>query len=424
MKFQSISDISTKKQSARGIKLLSGYSSVGEILDIPDTRNIRVSYIDVVGITRTSVHKTIRKSLAESPADFGLMNGGISIICSKATVNGSVVTFSADASIINGSQTRGECKALLQDYLGKTDAESIKAAKAIRETEIKIDIICLGGDSEVLGHRISVARNYTNRVKDITIQGAMGVFDDVEKVFAGIGVVIRKSESDSVGINTGRILRCAMGLVPDHFYRAAKFPVPTALSLHTQNRRFVEGFGALRTEVMAGEASRPKINLYRAILDMLIPAYSIYSGIAENTNDYFPTAPSGKKAGNFLTRTVTEADIAKKRPGSGKVIRCDDGIAVPVLYSLKSFFVFSGNRLKLGISQDALNIVIRKILDASMKTCIREYAGNAAFYSREKSSHALLAGLGTAASDLAAAKGQMLHGDKFDARRVVYGKES
>jgi AIPR protein len=205
-------NISAPEDESQGRKIYSGHAPTSAVLGLEDNENVREYLVDARGKQRqrpTLVHQAIRKTLADVPDQFSVLNGGMVIVAKKATVDDAKRIITLDnPSIINGSQTQGELQRYFDSQNGNPDFIP----------SIRFEII-VTDDSDLVAE-ISIARNFQNDVRAISIAGRRGQLDELE---ASIQTKfpnskLRKSESDLTSdgefLDTEKIIQVTLALMP------------------------------------------------------------------------------------------------------------------------------------------------------------------------------------------------------------------
>src|SRR4029077_10661654 len=155
----------------------------------------------------TLVNLAIKKTLEDSPSDFALLNSGVVILAPQAEVEDSKkIVYLKQPSIINGAQTKG----VLAEFFDTNGAD----------TEVpSINFELIVADDEELAAEISIARNYQNRVEDISIYGKLGRFDELEKAMQKEDpkIILRKRETDfgEQYLDTEKLIQVISVLAPE-----------------------------------------------------------------------------------------------------------------------------------------------------------------------------------------------------------------
>lgn len=206
-------NISSPEDEAAGRRVFAGCAPSSSILPFEDDENVREYLVDAPGKQKKSptlVHQAIRKTLKESPEHFGVLNSGTVIVARGAEVDDKkrVMTLRG-ASIINGSQTQGE---LQRFFDHQSDDEKA-------DPSIKFEIVVTDDDNLIA--EISIARNFQNDVKAISIAGRRGQLDALEAEIAKRipGAKLRKAETDSTApaegfLDTEKIIQATFALLP------------------------------------------------------------------------------------------------------------------------------------------------------------------------------------------------------------------
>jgi AIPR protein len=212
LKYHSCRNISAPEDEQQNRKIYSGHAPVSSVLDLEDNENVREYLVDAAGKERrrpTLVHQAIRKTLADIPDQFSVLNGGMVIVAREASVDDAKkVLYLNDASIINGSQTQGE----LKRYFAAADGFPPSVPS------IRFEIIVT--DDKDLVAEISIARNFQNDVRAISIAGRRGQLDELETAMQPKfpGTRLRKSESDLTSdgefLDSEKLIQVTLALMP------------------------------------------------------------------------------------------------------------------------------------------------------------------------------------------------------------------
>src|SRR5690606_6966832 len=96
----------------------AGHAPATAFINLDDNENVREYLLDAEGKSKrkpTMVHQKIRSTLINEPEKFSILNSGITIVAREVVVDEKKKTMLlSHASIINGSQTRGELKRYLE----------------------------------------------------------------------------------------------------------------------------------------------------------------------------------------------------------------------------------------------------------------------------------------------------------------------
>ena len=205
-------NISAPEDEAQNRKIYSGHAPTSAVLALEDNENVREYLVDAKGKQRqrpTLVHQAIRKTLLDVPDQFSVLNGGMVIVARKATVDDAKKLIYLDQpSIINGSQTQGELQRYFASYEGAPPFVP----------SVRFEII-VTDDSDLVAE-ISIARNFQNDVRAISIAGRRGQLDGLEAAIqtAYPEARLRKSESDLTSdgefLDTEKLIQVIFALMP------------------------------------------------------------------------------------------------------------------------------------------------------------------------------------------------------------------
>ena len=267
-------NISDPEDEVAGRKVYSGKAPVSSVLGLEDDENVREYLVDARGKLKrvpTLVHQAIRKTLEDLPDQFSILNGGMVIVARSAEIDDkNRVIFLRRPSIINGSQTQGE----LERYFNR-----FAAGPDFFEPSIKFELIVTDDDNLIA--EISIARNFQNDVRAISIAGRRGQLDELEKAVqtAIPGAKLRKSETDLVVddefLDTEKLIQVGFALMPVELLTALdRDGDPSSKGFtYSQKTRCLKLFQRLVEE---NESRDEAAKAYRYFLDIAGPAWLLY----------------------------------------------------------------------------------------------------------------------------------------------------
>jgi hypothetical protein len=200
-----------------GRRRYCGVAKAQEFFDLGWDENVR-GYLgeDDEGNKRkpTLVNLAVRETVKSNRDMFPMLNTGLVIVGRHAEVddNKRVVEIS-DASIINGAQTMGVLSEFFGDHPDDTDFPWVNFELIITT------------DEELIGE-ISIARNFQNRVADLSIYGRQGRFDKLQEAIGrhDPDLKLRTKETDfgDEFLDTEKLIQALTALMP------SGIPVPSA----------------------------------------------------------------------------------------------------------------------------------------------------------------------------------------------------
>jgi hypothetical protein len=189
LKYVTLKTVVSPEDQDSDRKRYLGVAKADALFGINCAENVR-SYLglDADGGKRkaTLVNLAIRDTVENRRDLFPVLNSGVVLVARHITVDDQGKTANLkQASIINGAQTMG----VLQDYFKENTADTAFPS-------VNFEII-VTDDEELIGD-VSIARNFQNRVTDLSIYGRMGRFDKLEVVMqqADPTIKLRKRETD------------------------------------------------------------------------------------------------------------------------------------------------------------------------------------------------------------------------------------
>jgi len=189
LKYVTLKAVASPEDQNSNRKRHLGVAKADALFDLNCAENVR-SYLglDADGGKRkaTLVNLAIRETVEKNRDLFPILNSGVVIVARQINVDDQAKTAHLKgASIINGAQTMG----VMQDYFREHTEDT-------EFPSVNFEIIVT--DDEELIADVSIARNFQNRVTDLSIYGRMGRFEQLEQVMqkADPSIKLRKRETD------------------------------------------------------------------------------------------------------------------------------------------------------------------------------------------------------------------------------------
>jgi hypothetical protein len=307
-RYLSCRNISAPEDEKAGRRVYCGHAPSSSVLDLEDNENVREYLVDAPGKARRSptlVHQAIRKTLSNNIDDFSILNGGMVLVARSAEVDDKAKVISLKLpSIINGSQTQGELKRYFEHHGADAADPSIKFELIVTD------------DSDLIAE-ISIARNFQNDVRAISIAGRRGQLDELEaavqKTFPKAR--LRKSETDvsqDEYLDTEKLIQVIFALMPSDVFDALAVS-DSKVFTYSQKARCLKTFQRIFDE-REGEMKA----VYRYCLEIAGDAWTIYGKWKAHQSFY----------GTRLR--------AIEREGS-QIVEVPDGIIFPILSALSAF---------------------------------------------------------------------------------------
>jgi AIPR protein len=266
-------NISAPEDDAAGRKVYSGHAPGSSVLTLEDDENVReylaVAHGDQKHVP-TLVHQAIRKTLEDQPDQFSILNGGMVIVSRAVEVDDKrKVLILQRPSIINGSQTQGELARYFAKYRSSPD---------FFEPSVKFELIVTTDDGLIA--EISIARNFQNDVRPISIAGRRGQLNELEAAVqkAIPGAKLRKSETDVVDgeyVDTEKLIQVMFALMPGTVLKPLDNDgdVSNKVFTYSQKTRCLKLFQRL---VDASREDSESCDIYRYFLDIAGQAWKLY----------------------------------------------------------------------------------------------------------------------------------------------------
>jgi hypothetical protein len=310
--YENCRNISSNHDDLGGRRILVGQAPASSVLALEDNENVREYLVDLQGKQKRSptlVHQAIRKTLEERADQFNVLNGGMVIVASDAEINDKEKYIAlSNASIINGSQTQGELERFFKRYENKPDVMPT----------IKYEII-VTNESDLVAE-ISIARNFQNDVKPISIAGRLGQLDALESAMQVVDpkIRMRKRESDLTSdgnfIDTEKLIQVTFALTPESILaeHGAKIDPANKVFTYSQKTRCLRLFQNL--------AEGGPSNAYDSFLQIAPIAWKLYN-----------KWKSHQGFRGTRIRSIERAD--------GKIIEVPDGVIFPIIAAHTPFMI-------------------------------------------------------------------------------------
>lgn len=308
--FLSCRNISAPEDEASSRKVYSGHAPATAVLDLEDNENVREYLVDAKGKQKRSptlVHQAIRKTLQDTPDQFSILNGGMVIVARSATLEDKTRQMRLEQpSIINGSQTQGELRRFFERNPTAVD----------NPPSIKFEIIVCDDDDLIA--EISIARNFQNDVRAISIAGRRGQLDELEKAIQASypELKLRKSETDLVAdedfIDTEKLIQVILALMPSSVLESfdSSIDANSRVFTYSQKTRCLK----LYQRIVESE----EVDTLKCCLDLAPLAWSLYT--------------RWKSHQGFRGTRIRAIERE-----NGEIIEVPDGVIFPILAAHSAF---------------------------------------------------------------------------------------
>lgn len=305
-------NITSPEDERAGRKVYAGHVHASAVLELEDNENVREYLVDAKGKQKRSptlVHQAIRKTLDEYPDQFAVLNGGMVLVAREAEIDdkGRLMRL-WDPSIINGSQTQGELQRYFKKHNGTPPVDP----------SLKFELIVTHDDDLIA--EISIARNFQNDVRPISIAGRRGQLDELESAIRVQYPLanLRKSETDLVAdgefLDTEKLIQAIFALLPATMMKRLDPQAdPTnKVFTYSQKTRCLKLFQRL--------VDHGPDEVYQCCLDLAPIAWTVYLHWKSH---------QGFKGTRI--RSIERAD--------GKIVEVPDGVIFPIIAAHAPFLV-------------------------------------------------------------------------------------
>ncbi|SCB20563.1 AIPR family protein [Rhizobium lusitanum] len=309
-------NISSPEDESSDRKVYAGHAPASSVLMLEDNENVREYLVDVQGKQKRSptlVHQAIRKTLVDTPDIFSILNGGMVIVAKSAVVDDKAKMITLEnPSIINGSQTQGELKRYFQKAAGNPEFTP----------SIRYEIIITRDENLVA--EISIARNFQNDVRAISIAGRKGQLDELEEAIRRHfpDANLRKRETDLVTdeddgfLDTEKVIQVIFALMPPEILKRIggagdQTELTNKAFSYSQKTRCLKLFQKI-------EADTSLEDVFDCLLDLAGPAWQLYE--------------KWKSHQKFKGTRLRSIEREK-----GAVVSVPDGIIFPIIAAHSAF---------------------------------------------------------------------------------------
>lgn len=331
LKYYTIRTVTSPEDAELGRRRYCGVAPAASFFDLDTAENVR-DYLgrDEEGAKRksTKVNLAILSTLEGERESFSLLNSGITVVARGAkVVDDKRTAILDDPSIINGAQTHG----VLKDYFAQHPEDAVLPS-------VNFELIVTEDDDLIAA--ISIARNYQNEVRSLSIYGRKGRFDELEKALRRRDktVRLRTSETDfgPEYLDTEKLIQVLTAMAP------TSIPLPSTEKRKVKTPETIYRVYAYRhrsrcltdfADVMDKPDEWPEAHRY--FLDVAYDTWQLYTRLR------------GEQAFSRL-----QCVQASNPGGNPKMVAPDgvpDGIVFPMLSALSRFMNKKGDRWQFRI---------------------------------------------------------------------------
>jgi AIPR protein len=343
LRYSTIRSVLSKEDKEAGRDRYCGISKANALFELGWEENVR-SFLgeDEEGKKRKStlVNQAIKETVSKNRDLFPILNTGLVIVARSAKVddNKKLAELSG-ASIINGAQTIG----VLKQFFNAKDNQDDQDFPSVSFELIVTD------DEDLIGE-ISIARNFQNRVADLSIYGRQKLFDDLEKALQenDSSIHLRKNETqfdEDKFLDTEKLIQALTALMP----KSVDVPSTKVRKLKTAETEY---------RVYAYRHRARCLKDFARIMDDDIWAKNDGENWTQARTFFLNIAWDGWKLYKKLKGEQFFSSLHKvegERNGGRKIVSSEgvpDGIVFPMLSALSRFVSFKKNEWKLDIPKN------------------------------------------------------------------------
>jgi hypothetical protein len=316
--FYNVRHISNPEDLDNDRRIYVGNVPITAVVDLDTGEDVRDYLLDAEGRKRrrpTQVHRAIQDTLENNPADFSVLNSGVTVVARACEIDEkNKWMLLTGASIINGSQTQGVIRDFLES-LGERQKED-----GVFIPNVKFEVIVT--QDEDLIAEVSIARNFQIDVMTLSIAGRRGQLKELEESFQAKrpGVPLQQSETQLSEdyVKTERLLQIIAALIPEELW--IKPGEMNKVYTYSMKAKCLKDFQEIY--VHAHTPSDPEFKKYKEL-------YQFYLDICADAQDLYEKWKTHHGfAGTGLHSIEREGRTIKDVP---------DGIVFPILSALSAF---------------------------------------------------------------------------------------
>ena len=330
LEYITLKSVSSPEDQENGRKRYCGIARADKLLGLNWNENVRRYLgVDAEGNKRKStlVNLAIKDTLEQRRDLFPMLNTGVTVVARSVAVDDSKrYAELAEPSIINGAQTTG----VIGDFFAENTEDTAYPA-------VNFELIVT--DDKELVADISIARNFQNKVAELSIYGRQGRFNDLEAAMRkeDPAVKLRKSETDfsEEFLDTEKLIQVLTALTPQEVElpsvaRNRRTP-ETLLRVYAYRHRSrcLKDFANVMDEHQKWDEA------YRLFLDIAVDAWKLYNRL--KGEQYFSRLRCVKSEGDAAGRKVVATDGVP------------DGIVFPILSALSRFVRKDRGRWRIAV---------------------------------------------------------------------------
>jgi hypothetical protein len=344
--FHTCRNISGPEDRNAGRRVLSGFAPASSFLELEDNENVREYLVSAQGKQKKSptlVHLAIRKTLENDIARFSILNGGICIVARGAEEDDKNRTLVlSEPSIINGSQTQGELRRFFKEHPQSGDDPSVYFQ------------IIVTDDADLIAE-VSIARNFQNDVRPLSIAGKLGQLDELEKAVRKTipKAKLRKSETDLADeyIDTEKLIQVLFAVAPGDLL----VKLDTGKDYQNKSFTYSEKTRCLKLfqRVFDKRSDPAESGLYDFFLDAAGQAWQLYL--------------KWKCHPGFA---ITQVRAVRRE--NNKILDVADGVVFPILAALSEF----ATRGRSGWAFQIPTLIEGMLIQTAVELCYKEIASS------------------------------------------------
>ena len=310
--YELLRNITTENQKKAQQTVLVGIVNSDQLVDLPDQDNVR-RFLGNQNRATGAVQQAIERGLEERPSEFSMLNGGVTIIAKamKYHEDGKRLLL-VGPSIINGSQSRG----VMRVYHQNPENPPVP---------VKVEIIITTDDDLIAD--ISIARNFQNKVKNMSIAGRQGAFDSLNISLENSNKPYRLNtdESQKDGIDPSLAIQVLFLLMPNSFWDTHFSKVKYQKSaIYSSTAKWLDLFATKYKESIEGNADSLEVMKY---FDDLVP---------EALEFYFSWKKSQEFKGQRIMNGITRDD-------NSDIVKVSNAWVFPILSGYSVFVEQNSN---------------------------------------------------------------------------------
>jgi hypothetical protein len=233
LRYETIRNLTSPEEKANGARSYFANMPIEELLKLDTVANLRDYIPDHPGKQRTLTHEAIGETLRQKQDRFIQLSGGITVSATDIEIDDNKKIIAVKkGSIINGAQTQGEIRMLLD--------ELAEQGEEVPQFHARVEFMVDPDDEFVV--ETAIARNTSTNIQRVSMYGKKKYFDEMNARFQRTfpDKQLSKSETDTGEqfVDTQRVLQVLWAMMPEYLLPKSRRSTAEARLKSYKNRNY------------------------------------------------------------------------------------------------------------------------------------------------------------------------------------------